>query len=125
MFKSKLYIKFFIFLALGLGLFTLSYISLQTFLREAWDCDVRNELMAHQQYLQQIEKDFKDDVYFWAWINHEGFMPKEQRPMEMPSCLAQSNQKNSPWIGLELWQFIYNQDYQSRYMKLKTISEIN
>ncbi|MEK6773564.1 MAG: hypothetical protein AABY64_06470 [Bdellovibrionota bacterium] len=93
---------------------------------EAWNCQVRFEFFAYEEYIRQIENDFKNDIYFWAWINHEGFQtPISARLSPVPSCSEFSKEKPPGWLTSEHWRYLYTQEYRDLRQSLTDIDKMN
>lgn len=116
--------KYFLYPAAGAGLLTLSLLVMRPYVVEAWDCGVRAGLQAHQTYLQEIEKDYKNDTYFWAWINSEKYLPEKTIPVAA-KCPENQGQKMEDWVNNKLWGYIYPQSYTEARQKLIDLHEEN
>ena len=96
----------------SLGLFILSLLSFRALVVQSWNCGLRFEMVEHQKYLQKIEDTYKSDAFFWAWVNHEGYLPADLQLPPEPSCDLKSGEKMQDWVNNKLWAYAYPGAYQ-------------
>lgn len=92
---------------------------------EAWDCGVMADLRAHQDYLQKIANDYKGDVYFWSWINHEKYVPEDPPIPQALQCPQSQGQTMEDWVNNKLWGYVYPQSYQQARRKMLDLRQRN
>ncbi len=124
MFSPILRSKFLAGLGLSLVLFALSLLIMRPYVTEAWDCAVTAGVLEYERLLQKIENDHKGDIYFWAWINNEGYLPKTAVPAAS-SCSRGRAEKMQDWVNNKLWAYVYPKAYQKARQNLLILHELN
>lgn len=123
--QTKLNLRYMLIPAFGVGLIILSYFFLRSFLTQTWNCEVKSQIHAHHEYIKIIENKFKNEIYFWAWIKHEGFMPADiQLPAE-PNCAYAGIRDFPIWTKAEFWNSIYTSEYRMRIEGLMLVDRFN
>lgn len=109
----------------SIGLFILSVLSFRPLVVQSWNCGLKYEMAEHRKYLQKLEDTYKNDSFFWAWVNDEGYWPRDLRLPHEPSCDVKEGEKMQDWVNNKLWVYAYPGAYQKARQDMLAVHLLN
>ncbi len=109
----------------GLIVFATFYAYGYFFLEQFWDCEVKKEIKIHQSYLEKISATYKNENYFWSWMNYEGFLPKDMSLPSVKACSQEVVDEKEQWLWSSFWSSVFSTQYAEFQMKVAQVSAFN